>query len=99
MLVVTSTSWTEDEDFGILLDAMCLYDEEAQHASSAGGAERLPNLVLVITGKGPQQKYYKKKIAVLGLRHVKLLTAWLEAEDYPLLLGTRFTREAQADVL
>jgi hypothetical protein len=39
-LIVSSTSWTEDEDFGILYDALSLYDRLVD----------LPNLCIVITG-------------------------------------------------
>lgn len=43
----------------------------------------------VNTGKGPQKEYYKKLIDSKEFQHVKICTPWLEAEDYPVLLGKR----------
>ncbi|XP_042249250.1 chitobiosyldiphosphodolichol beta-mannosyltransferase isoform X2 [Thunnus maccoyii] len=81
-LLISSTSWTEDEDFSILLKALEEYEDFIK-----GGAS-LPSLVCVITGKGPQKEHYKKLIDSLHLQHVKICTPWLEAEDYPVLLGS-----------
>ena len=44
-LVVSSTSSTKDEDFGILLGALEEYESEA--------GELMPFLHVLITGKGP----------------------------------------------
>ena len=41
----------------------------------------------VCAGKGPQKQYYRKLIDSLHLEHVEICTPWLEAEDYPMLLG------------
>ncbi|CAI5676442.1 chitobiosyldiphosphodolichol beta-mannosyltransferase [Oreochromis niloticus] len=81
-LLLSSTSWTEDEDFSILLTAL-----EEYEGFIKGGAS-LPPLLCVITGKGPQKEHYMKLIDSLHLEHVKICTPWLEAEDYPLLLGS-----------
>ncbi|XP_061568229.1 chitobiosyldiphosphodolichol beta-mannosyltransferase [Cololabis saira] len=81
-LLLSSTSWTEDEDFSILLKALEEYEGFIQ------GGVLLPSLVCVITGKGPQKEHYRKMIACLHLEHVQICTPWLEAEDYPLLLGS-----------
>jgi len=80
-IVVSSTSWTQDEDFGVLLDACVAYDEAAKHRNE------LPPITLIITGKGPQREYYEKKIAQLGMNKVSIYTVWLSATDYPRLLG------------
>jgi len=48
ILLVSSTSWTKDEDFSILLDAMQKYEEKA-----CKNKDKYPTLKLVITGKGP----------------------------------------------
>lgn len=44
-------------------------------------------ILFVCVGKGPQKEYYKKLIDSLQLEHVEICTPWLEAEDYPVLLG------------
>ncbi|RLV94059.1 hypothetical protein DV515_00013254 [Chloebia gouldiae] len=49
---------------------------------------RLPSLVCVITGKGPLKDYYNELIQKLHFKHIQICTPWLEAEDYPLLLGS-----------
>lgn len=41
----------------------------------------------VFPGKGPQKEHYRRLIASLHLHHVTICTPWLEAEDYPVLLG------------
>ncbi|XKL63012.1 hypothetical protein PGB90_005376 [Kerria lacca] len=79
-LLVSSTSWTEDEDFSILLDA--LYDYEKTKS------DNLPNLLCVITGKGPLKQYYQKKILQKSWNKVKIITPWLKSVDYPRLLAS-----------
>ena len=46
-----------------------------------------PPLVCVITGKGPQKSYFSKIIQAKQWQHVEVCTPWLEAEDYPQLIG------------
>ncbi|KAM6957285.1 chitobiosyldiphosphodolichol beta-mannosyltransferase [Aplochiton taeniatus] len=81
-LLLSSTSWTEDEDFSILLRALEEYEK------CVTGEAHLPSLVCVITGKGPLKDYYRRQIESLHFEHVKICTPWLEAEDYPVLLGS-----------
>ncbi|XP_028310282.1 chitobiosyldiphosphodolichol beta-mannosyltransferase-like isoform X2 [Gouania willdenowi] len=81
-LLMSSTSWTEDEDFSVLLSALHEYQGLVR-----GGAS-LPSLVCVITGKGPLKDHYRRIISSMSLDHVKICTPWMEAEDYPLLLGS-----------
>ncbi|XP_040212928.1 chitobiosyldiphosphodolichol beta-mannosyltransferase isoform X2 [Rana temporaria] len=81
-LLISSTSWTEDEDFSVLLRALQDYDEFISNEST------LPPLVCVITGKGPLKEYYCKLIKELQLQNIQICTPWLEAEDYPVLLGS-----------
>ncbi|KAM3826903.1 chitobiosyldiphosphodolichol beta-mannosyltransferase isoform 1-T1 [Vipera latastei] len=81
-LLISSTSWTEDEDFSILLEAL----KEYEHCVSNGA--KLPSLVCVITGKGPLKDHYTRLMATLHFKHIQICTPWLEAEDYALLLGS-----------
>jgi len=87
-LLVSSTSWTEDEDFGILLSALVMYEERMEAETDSRKVINLPDVICVITGKGPQQQHYLEKIKELGLKHVTFLTPWLEAADYPLMLAS-----------
>lgn len=101
-LLVSSTSWTPDEDFSILLDALKLYEEKARRANAEGG-QKLPKVLMIVTGKGPDREKYMNEVMRLqrGLtadpnvvdedrawRWVRCISLWLEPEDYPLLLGS-----------
>lgn len=86
-VLVSSTSWTPDEDFSILLEALVEYSNLAISTHP-----HLPELVVIITGKGPQQAQYVSEIATLmdqgKLEMVTVKTAWLSTEDYARLLGS-----------
>ncbi|KAF3766991.1 family 33 glycosyltransferase [Cryphonectria parasitica EP155] len=94
-LLVSSTSWTPDEDFGILLDALVLYAAAAAAAasssSSSSPAGRVPPLLVIITGRGPQKAKYEAEMARLAasgrLTGVEIRTAFLSFEDYARLLA------------
>lgn len=97
-IIMSSTSWTEDEDFGLLLDALKLYNEEKklQHLASRtihrvydfGVNDYLPELVCVITGKGPMKSYYEKKLKQLKLEYVEVILPWLSTTDYIKMLAS-----------
>jgi len=53
IILVSGTSWTKDEDFSILLDAMVNYENKALKDHNPKKGKFYPNLLLVITGKGP----------------------------------------------
>ena len=76
-LVVSATSWTSDEDFSILVDALTIYDQKN------GGRP----LCVVITGKGGLRDYYMEKIAKSKFKKIRVYSVWLSHEDYALLLG------------
>ena len=87
-MLVSSTSWTEDEDFSILLDALSIYEQRARAAHG-----RLPRVLMFVTGKGPQRELYMRKAHSLQdgegdpWQWVHIISTWLEPGDYPLLLG------------
>ena len=85
-LIVSSTSWTADEDFSILLDALVAYSAQATSKTT------LPNILAIITGKGPLKSHYLAKVKALNqqkkLLNVIVTTAWLTPQDYALLLAS-----------
>jgi beta-1,4-mannosyltransferase len=88
-LLVSSTSWTPDEDFGLLLDALVAYASSRRQSRPPSGA--LPPILAIITGKGPQKESYLARIAALTaqgkLQGVTVQTAFLSLPDYALLLA------------
>lgn len=88
-LLVSSTSWTVDEDFGLLLEALEIYNRVASEKDDGQG---LPRILVMITGKGPLRDMYMGKIqeAQHTWDFVQCISAWLDTADYPLLLGSFF---------
>lgn len=84
-IVVSSTSWTADEDFGLLLRALVELDARLE-ADRARGAEAC-RVVTLITGRGPLREHYEAQLRTLALRSTHVATLWLAAEDYPQLLA------------
>ncbi|XP_066151454.1 chitobiosyldiphosphodolichol beta-mannosyltransferase [Euwallacea fornicatus] len=82
--VVSSTSWTADEDFSILLAALKDYESHIEK----GNVKKLPKLICVITGKGHFKEFYCKLILGWNWKHVKVITPWLDSLDYPLMLAS-----------
>lgn len=85
-LLISSTSWTPDEDFSLLLDALVSYSKSSKTAGSI-----LPPISAIITGKGPEKDVYLRRIAELKksgkLDNVSISTAFLPIEDYAKLLA------------
>ena len=79
-VIVSSTSWTEDEDFSVLLEALSKYEENSF-------SSELPPLLCVITGKGPLKEHYKQLIERQEWQHVTVVMPWLEPDDYPRMLA------------
>ena len=90
-LLVSSTSWTPDEDFSILLEALGLYEHRTMQVASSQSTshKQLPKLLVIVTGKGPLKEKYMEEVAKLqkSWKWVRCISLWLEAEDYPILLG------------
>ncbi|KAJ7480090.1 mannosyltransferase [Mycena galericulata] len=84
-LLVSSTSWTPDEDFSILLAALGEYEIRA-----TSSIKKLPKVLVILTGKGPLRDKYMKEVGELQKKWkwVRCVSMWLEAEDYPVLLGS-----------
>lgn len=79
-VVVTSTSWTPDEDFEPLLGAAQLLDRALPSSH--------PGVRIIITGKGPLRDRFFARVGALGLRRVSIESVWLSWDDYRQLLGS-----------
>ncbi|KAL3480864.1 glycosyl transferases group 1-domain-containing protein [Aspergillus californicus] len=86
-VIVSSTSWTPDEDFSLLINALCRYSK-----ISSTSHPQLPQIFAIITGKGPQREMYVEQISNLQkegkLQNVTICTAWLSTGDYARLLAS-----------
>ncbi|KAF4670373.1 mannosyltransferase [Perkinsus olseni] len=78
--MVSSTSWTPDEDFMMLLPGLLEIDYLLRKAGKI--------LVFFITGKGPCKEAFVRAFDDLHLSNIRLYTPWLSVSDYPLLLGS-----------
>lgn len=86
-VLVSSTSWTADEDFSVLIDALTQYSDLAVSSD-----RHLPYVLAIITGKGPQRDMYLERISSLRkagkLKKVDVKSAWLSTHDYACLLAS-----------
>jgi beta-1,4-mannosyltransferase len=71
--VVSSTSWTPEEDIGLLLEACVAVDA---HIVAHGSSLRI---VCLISGKGPLKEAYEERISKLTLTAVVILTLWVRS--------------------
>lgn len=74
-------SWTPDEDFSILFEALKKLDFHLKCQNDK--QSNYPNFIVVITGKGPLKQYYLGQIRLIKWEKIRIYTAWLSAEDYP----------------
>lgn len=72
--LVSSTSWTIDEDFSIVFKALDILSTTDI------------SVFLLITGKGPMREYYMREIEKKNWKNIRVQSAWLEIEDYPAVL-------------
>jgi beta-1,4-mannosyltransferase len=77
LLIVSSTSWTPDEDFSLLLRALDIYE---LHGSR--------DILLVITGRGALRAAFEATVAKRKYAKTNVYCVWLHIDDYPLLLGS-----------
>jgi beta-1,4-mannosyltransferase len=89
-VVVSSTSWTPDEDFTVLISAL---DEYQNLLTSASARHALPPLLVLVSGKGgPLLSSFVETVSQRETsgqwRDVTVRTTWLAMEDYPVFLGS-----------
>ena len=85
-LVVAPTSWTPDEDFDLLLEALERADRTL--TTKLGKADgSAPDLAVLLTGRGEMRPTFEKRLSRRDFKRVAVRTVWLEPADYPTLIG------------
>lgn len=87
-LIVCPTSWTEDEDFDLVIEAVIALEERIRHWESGAPGRRFTDLVILVTGDGARRRQFERRFAGLPARRVQLRTRWLEPEEYPRVVGS-----------
>lgn len=86
ILMLSSTSWTPDEDFDILLKSFIITENKL--IAKNRSLENLRKVLFVITGRGPMKEAFFKKVGESNLKLFDVQSLWLESDDYPKLLGS-----------
>jgi beta-1,4-mannosyltransferase len=87
-LVVCPTSWTPDEDFDLLLEALERAERQLTRSAEAQGAKaESPALAVILTGRGPMRETFEARAARRNFKAILVRTQWLEPADYPTLVG------------
>lgn len=80
-IVLSSTSFTPDEDFSLLLAALHEYDQNVKQT-------KLPKLLVIITGKGPLRQKFLEDVKRMQFVNVTVKNVWLPSDAYPLVVST-----------
>ena len=75
-IVVCPTSWTPDEDFDLLLEA--LERAERQLTRNARPAPATPALAVLLTGRGALRDAFEARAARRNFKAIAVKTVWLE---------------------
>jgi beta-1,4-mannosyltransferase len=84
LVVISPTSWSLDEDFELLVDAIRRCGELIQQGEENG--KRYHPLLLLVTGRGPRRATYEARFADLSTDRLRVFTTWLESDDYHRIL-------------
>ena len=95
IVMISSTSWTPDEDFSMLLDAFIKTEEmikeniedKSQKNIYNLTEEKIRKILFLITGRGPMRDKFMEKISEANLKFFDVKSIWLESDDYPKLLS------------
>jgi beta-1,4-mannosyltransferase len=86
--IVCPTSWTEDEDFDVVIEAVMRLEERIRGWEAGSTSRRFPELVILVTGDGARRAEFERRFAGLPARRVQLRARFLEPEDYPRVVGS-----------
>jgi hypothetical protein len=76
--IISSTSWTDDEDMEMLLEVLDILETEPY----------LPRrIALIISGKGPLKEQFEKFAKTKSWRRCLVKCVWVSADEYPKLMA------------
>ena len=95
IVMISSTSWTPDEDFSLLLDSFIKTEEMIlEHIEDKDQKnlvnmtkDKIKKILFLITGRGPLRDKFMKKVEEAKLKYFEVKSIWLESDDYPKLLS------------
>ena len=95
IVMISSTSWTPDEDFSMLLDSFIKTEEMIKESIEDKSKKNIYNItedkikkiLFLITGRGPMRDKFMEKVAEANLKFFDVKSIWLESDDYPKLLS------------
>jgi beta-1,4-mannosyltransferase len=86
--IICPSSWTEDEDFDVVIDAVHYLEERIRGWEAGGSHRRFPHLIILVTGDGARRVEFERRFAGLQARRIQLRARWLEPEEYPRVVGS-----------
>lgn len=79
-ILITSTSFTADEDFTVLVNALVTLEQILSSQQSKN------NIIMIITGKGPLKSKFLNMVKSHKWQHVKIKSLWLPILEYRSIL-------------
>ena len=95
IVMISSTSWTPDEDFSMLLESFIkteemilehIEDKEQKNMMNVS-KDKIKKILFLITGRGPLKDSFMKKVNEADLKYFDVKSIWLDSDDYPKLLS------------
>ncbi len=85
--IVSPTSWSADEDFDVIIDAVRDLEDRVRGWEANHPGRRFPDLAILVTGDGHRRAEFERRFAGLPARRIQLRTRWLDPDDYPRIVG------------
>lgn len=90
MFCLSSTSYTADEDFMILIRALDDLEGKIEEFKQQSKDNYFPHIQFIITGKGPLKDHYLEIFEERSQKwkHINIRTTFVSADDYPLVVAS-----------
>lgn len=79
-IIITSTSFTPDEDFELLFESLVNLDKMLVNSKAK------QRIIAIVTGKGPLQHRFLASLKTHEWKNVAIKNVWLPIEEYPKVL-------------